>query len=56
MGSHVNENEKKNRKNLKSENFENKNKTKQKKMSGNVVEIELPTKFGLDLCSDFQET
>ena len=39
---------KKNRKNLKIENFE-----KRKKWSGDMVERELPTKFGLDPCSGF---
>ncbi len=42
---HVNENEKKNRKNLKIENFE------KKERFGDMVERELPTKFGLDPCS-----
>ncbi len=50
IGSHVNENEKKNRKNLKIENFEKRN------WSGDLVERELPTKFGLDPCSGFWET
>ena len=42
---------KKNRKNLKIESFE-----KRKKLSGDMVERELPTKFGLDLSSGFRET
>ncbi len=37
------------RKNLKIENFE-------KKRSEDMVERELPTEFGLDLCSGFRET
>ncbi len=46
---------KKIRKNLKIEKFEKTNK-KKKKWSGNMVEKELPTKFGLDPCSGFPET
>ncbi len=42
--SHVNENET----NLNIENFE-----KRKKISGDMVERELPTKFGLNPCSGF---
>ncbi len=40
-----------NRKNLEIENFE-----KRQKRSGDMVERELPTKFGLDPCSGFRET
>ncbi len=42
---------KKNCKNLKIENFENR-----KKMSGYMVERELPRNFGLNPCSGFRET
>ncbi len=50
MGSHVNENEK-NRKNLNIENFEK----RKKKWSGDMVDRELPTKYGLDPWSGFRE-
>ena len=40
---------KKKRKNLKTENFEK----RKKKCSGDMVERELRTKFGLDPCSGF---
>ena len=48
IGSHVNENEK-NHKHLKIENL----KKVKKKSSANMVERELPSKFGLDPCSGF---
>ncbi len=50
IGSHVSENEKKMRKNLKSENFEKK---KKNKTSGGMVDRKPSIKFGLDTCSGF---
>ena len=47
--SHVNENKKKNRKNLKIENFEK----RKKKWSGDMVDRYLFIKFGPDPCSGF---
>ncbi len=45
-----NENEKKNRKNLKIENSGK----REHKWSGDMVERELPTMFGLDVCPGFR--
>ena len=56
IGSHVNENEKKNPKNFKIENFEKqKTNKKKKKWSGDIVERGLPTKFCLQRFSEKPE-